>query len=127
MPKLAIMIGNLLILVGIVGYFVTDRVSLTALIPSAFGVLLALLGVLALVKPGARKHAMHVAAALALVGLLGTISGVIKLVQMAAGAQLERPAAAVSQGITAALCVLFLILAIRSFIDARRQREAAAS
>jgi hypothetical protein len=41
---------------------------------------------------------------------------------MLGGAELERPAAVTVQAIMAVMCLVFLILAIKSFIDARKNR-----
>lgn len=123
MPGLTIALGAVLIVLGIAGYFMTGRQSATALIPVIPGVLFVILGVVA-GKPAARKHAMHAAAALALLGALGTIGGLVKFFRMLGGAEVDRPAAVRSQAIMCVLCVVFVILCIRSFIAARRAREA---
>ena len=75
-----------------------------------------------------RKVAMHIALVLALLGFAGTVPGVVKLIKQAGGEELERPEAALAQGIVAVLCLLFLVLGIRSFVVARiAQRKAAAA
>jgi hypothetical protein len=117
--KLAVAFGVALIVVGIAGYFGTGRQSWTALIPAIFGVVLAVLGWLAF-DPNKRKHAMHAAAALAVLGIAGTVPGVIKLFRWMGGTEPERPAAVISQTITALLLLVFVILCVRSFIEARR-------
>ena len=119
MPQITIVHGIALSALGILGYFLTGKQSPTALIPTAFGILFVGLGLLAK-RPGKRKMAMHLAAILALLGLLGTMRGIIKFGQWVGGVPLERPAAVISQGIMGALCALFLSLAIQSFIKARR-------
>jgi hypothetical protein len=123
-PALTIAFGGLLILLGVAGYFLTGRQSLTAMIPAIPGALFVLLGVVAR-NPGARKHAMHVAAALALVAGLAMIPGLIKFVRMLGGAEMERPAAVRSQAILCVLCLAFVALCVRSFVAARRSRTAA--
>ena len=65
---------------------------------------------------------MHVAAVLALAGFAGTVRGGVNAVRMLAGAEVARPEAVTAQGITAALCLLYLALAVRSFVLARRPR-----
>jgi hypothetical protein len=121
MPTIAILCGTALTLLGLIGYFATGMVSWTALIPALFGVPLLVLGALAL-KPALRKHAMHGAAALGLLGLLGSAMGVPKAVTLLAGGTVARPAAAVSKAIMAVLCLAFLALCVKSFVDARRNR-----
>ncbi|MBA3715575.1 MAG: hypothetical protein H0W76_24490 [Pyrinomonadaceae bacterium] len=124
MAKATIGFGLALILVGIAGYFGTGRSSPTALIPAVIGLLLAVLGAVAL-REHVRAHAMHGAVVVGLLGFLGSASGLLKLVTWLAGGVVARPAAVVSQSITAILCAVFVVLCIRSFINARRQRTAA--
>jgi hypothetical protein len=69
-------------------------------------------------------HAMHAAATLALVGFLAMIPGLVKLARWAGGTVPARPAAVVSQSIMAGLMLVFLVLCVRSFINARRARTA---
>lgn len=125
MAPVTIVFGVLMILVGVVGYIATGRQSITALIPVIPGVIWLVLGAVAR-SPGARKHAMHAAAALSLVGFLAMVRAIVKLVQwQAGGAAPERPAAVVSQSVLGILFLVFLILCVRSFIVARRNRLAA--
>ena len=121
MARTTIIFGVVLIALGVVGYVGTGAVSVTALIPSVFGVLLALLGWLAL-NERYRKHAMHVAAAIGLVGFLGSVRGLIRLSDLIAGTEIERPAAVISQSVMAILMVAFISFCVKSFIDARRAR-----
>jgi hypothetical protein len=68
------------------------------------------------------KHTMHIAAVLNILGFAGTVSGLIKFFKMFGGAETARPAAVTVQAIMAVLCLVFLILAVKSFIDARKNR-----
>lgn len=122
MPILAIIIGAALTVLAIIGYIATGMVSWTALIPAFFGAPIILLGTAAM-KPRWRKHAMHAAAAIALLGLLGSARGVPSAVRALSGAEIDRPGAAISQAIMAVLCLVFVIMAVKSFIDARRCRN----
>jgi uncharacterized membrane protein len=116
MAPVAIGFGVLLILVGLAGYFGTGTESVTALIPAFVGLPLLLLGLLAL-KESLRKHAMHAAAA---VGLLGFLASAGRLLWTRfAGTT----AAVLSQASMAVLCAVFVGLCVKSFIDARRARE----
>lgn len=118
MPKLAIVIGAALVALGLVGYFGSESRSGTALIPSAIGVLLAASGVVGL-KPAMLKHAMHFAALITLLGLLGAWG---RLIPAFIEGKLPKPLAVTSQLLTGLLCFAFVVLAIKSFIDARRAR-----
>jgi peptidoglycan/LPS O-acetylase OafA/YrhL len=124
MAKFTIVFAILLIILGIVGFVMTGSQHPTALIPTFFGVVFEALGVLTLVRPQIRKHTMHAAAALALIGFFGTITGVIGLIKWAAGTEPAQPAAVISKSIMAVLCLIYVALCVRSFINARREREA---
>ncbi len=126
MPQLTIGLGVLLVLLGVGAYFGSGAASVTALIPAFFGAPLAALGMIAL-RPAARKHAMHVAAALALLGFLGAGRGLAKLPALISGGSVERPAAVAVQSAMALLCLLFVALCVKSFIEARRRMTAGAN
>ena len=66
---------------------------------------------------------MHGIAALALIGFAGSVRGLSTLVDLLGGHDVTRPLAAVMQSIMAVLTLGFVILAVKSFIDARRQRS----
>ena len=70
MARVTIVFGVLLILLGIFGYVATGNTHPTALIPCAFGLLLAVFGWLAQSpEPGKRKLYMHVAVTVGLSGV----------------------------------------------------------
>jgi uncharacterized membrane protein len=121
MAKLSIAYGVIFILMGLYSYFGISSESVTALIPAFFGVPMLILGWLGL-NEKYLKHAMHGAAVLTLLGFAGTVGGLIKFFKMLGGAEMERPAAITVQAIMAILCLIFLIFAIKSFIDARKNR-----
>ena len=127
MASTTIVFGLLLIALGVGGYFATGRQSLTAMIPAIFGALFIMMGLMAR-NPRLRKHAMHAAAALALIGLLAVLRrGVIPLFAWAGGTRPERPEAVIASAIMAVLMLVFLVLCIRSFVAARRARAESAS
>jgi hypothetical protein len=123
MPLITIIWGVMLIALGVCGYVFTGSQHPTALIPTYFGMVFIVLGVVA-ANGIARKHVMHAAAALALLGFLGTIPGLIGLIRWAMGTPPPTPAAVISKSIMAILCVIFVSLCVRSFITARRNRLA---
>lgn len=114
MPKTTITIGLLLIAQGVGFYLATDARSATALIPAFFGLPILLLGCLAL-KDSLRMHAMHGAAALALLGLIAPIVRI-------ASAGLKLSAAGGALVLMIALCGALLALTVKSFVDARLRR-----
>ena len=121
MARTTIFFGVALIVLGIGGYVGTAAVSITALIPACFGGAFTLLGWLAL-NDDYRKHAMHAAAALGLIGFLGTASGLIGLVRLFSGGEVARPAAVVARALMAILTAVFVGLCVKSFVDARVKR-----
>ncbi len=126
MPSTAIFSGVLLILIGIGGYaygMMNGSASLTALIPAVLGLILAALGIVAKGKEELRKHLMHGAIVVGLLGFLATVSSVLKIPVLLAGTA-ERPAAVVAQSATALVCLVFVVLCVKSFIDARRNQAA---
>ena len=120
MPKVTISYAVLLIALGLVGFFGFGRSSVTALIPAFFGILVLVAGLLALDEK-MRRHAMHAASVLGLLGFLGTVSGLIKFFTLISGGEVTRPAAVVSQAVMAVLSLIFFILCLKSFISARRK------
>ncbi len=110
--------GIVLILIGIAGYLngaMTGHASLTALIPAAFGLVLAVLGAAGNARPNARKHFMHAAAAVALLGFIMTaVRAVPKL------GEITTSPAIMAQAAMSVVCLFFVLLAIRSFVAARR-------
>jgi hypothetical protein len=115
--------GIVLILLGLGGFFGTDRVSMTALIPAAFGLLLVIFGMLAR-DDKRRKLAMHIAVTVGLLGFLGTVPGLVKLPALLMGGDVQRPAAVIAQSIMAVLMAIYVAMCVKSFIDARRRRAA---
>ena len=121
MPKISKYIGIALILLGLISYFATGAEHFTALIPSFFGMVFYGLGYLADKTEEMRKHAMHAALLLAIFGIFGTYRGLMSVFGAMSGNPIENPAAAYSQAIMAVLCLFFLILGVKSFIDARKE------
>ena len=119
MPSTAIGCGLSLILVGIAGYVwgMMDggKASITALIPAFFGLVIAFLGAFAKSNENLRKHLMHAAV---LVGLIGFIIPAFRLLSNLSGLTLS--AGVVAQAAMALICLIFVLLCIQSFVSARR-------
>lgn len=121
MAKITIFVGVFLVLLGI-GFFIgTGMEHRTALIPAAFGAVLIIVGRQARLE-ARRKHAMHIAVVIALLGFGGTVRSLGKVAQYFSGQPVDRPAAVIAQSIMAIVLGLFVGLTIRSFIQARRTR-----
>jgi hypothetical protein len=120
MPSTTIICGVLLILVGIIGYvygMMNGNASVTALIPAIFGIVLAILGFLAQTKENLRMHLMHGAVTIGLIGFFMTAGRLVMNIS-----RITLNAATLAQVSMALICLAFVILCIKSFIDARRNR-----
>jgi uncharacterized membrane protein len=118
---ITITFGVLLSILGGVLFALAEDKSPTALFPAFFGIALIILGFVAR-NEKARKHAMHFAAMLGLIGLVG---GLVKGIT----ALMAEKRATIWGGsfAMAALCGAFLVLCIQSFIAARRARQQGSS
>lgn len=113
------MVGIALAVLGIVSYVGTGRTSVTALIPAFFGVVFVILAWIAR-NEAARKHVMHAAMLVALVGIAGSASRLLP--GLTAGTlDFARPAV-LAQIVTVVLLAWYLGKGIKSFRDARRAR-----
>lgn len=118
MVRIVMVFGVLLILLGLVAYFVLadpDQRSVTALIPAMAGIPILVCGVIGVV-PAARKHAMHVAMLLALLGAIAPWGRLVKAFQD--GFEFNEKTG-VQLGMSA-LCAMLLVLGVKSFISARK-------
>jgi hypothetical protein len=143
MPKWALIFGALLVTVGLVGYLgadapagsaadavtttgaegaVSPASAKTALIPALVGMALVLCGTIGLM-PDARKHAMHVAAGVALLGFLAAAGRI----GMTIGKLMQGDISRASYFLIgmALLCGAYVFLSVQSFRNARRERERA--
>jgi len=119
MPATTRLFGMLLIVLGIASYTLTGRTSITAMIPAFFGAALLICAMVAR-REAARKHAMHAAVAL---GLIGAIAALVRGVPGALNGNSAKPAvmAQLAMGI---LLLVYVGLGVQSFIAARRARAA---
>jgi hypothetical protein len=148
MARTTIVFGILLVLLGVIGYWgsapaeddaaisaeavtaggaspagETAKRSVTALIPACVGAILLLCGLIAL-NEKLRMHAMHAAV---VVGLLGAIAGFGRGAMgvgkfLSNDPELNRRAF-VFVWLMAILCTIFVVLSVRSFIEARKRRQ----
>jgi len=117
MPKTTLIFAVLLIALGAVAFGISS--TRTALLPAFEGIALGLFAALALMFERARKHLMHVAA---LVALLGALAPATTLAIRAA--QMSPLALGVNLGMLL-LSATLLVLMVRSFIATRRSGSAA--
>ena len=106
--------GFLLIALGVIFYLATMS-SWTALIPAVFGLAILICGFVGARRPSWNKHAMHAAVLLAILAIIGSMRAFSALF---AGEGLS--AAVAEQLLTILICVVFVVMAVRSFITARR-------
>ncbi len=123
MPAITLTVGSLLVVLTGVLYVLRDPTKsvVTAFIPAILGILLIALAIVAR-KQALRKHAMHAALGLALLGLLAA-GGRLGMV-LATG----KPFGLAALGVTvmSAICVVYLALGVRSFVAARSRDKATA-
>lgn len=125
MSKITILFGILLVGLGAYGYFgaAVEHQSVTAWIPAFVGVPLIICGLFAL-DARRRKIAMHIAVVFGLLGALAAGGrGLMKLGTLIDATSGGNRRAVVMVWIMFVLCVVFLGLAIKSFVDARRRRD----
>ena len=124
MARLSLIFGFLLIALGVVAFLTSNAIPkpVTALIPAIVGVILVLLSAIARKSPSVNKHAMHVAALLTLIGAAGGLGmGIPNIIKYAQGNE-AAALKALTQGGMGILCLVFLVLCVRSFIAARKSR-----
>jgi hypothetical protein len=127
MAKVTIGFGVVLVLLGVWGYVATGSAHPTALIPTWAGVLFVLFGVLANSEdPKRRMLWMHIAVTVALLGFLGMIPAMVDEVRMLRGVYFAHPIAVQEKATMSLLCLIFVLLCVRSFIEARKARKLAA-
>ena len=119
MIRLTVVIGGILAILGVVGYVATAAASLTALIPSAVGVLLLVCATVAARMPANHRHAMHTALVIALIAALASLRNVARLGDLLAGTA-TNPAAVLLSTIMFVLLAGYIAAGVRSFVAARR-------
>lgn len=117
MPATTRYFGLILIVLGVASYVLTGRTSVTALIPALFGAVLVICALVAR-NEAARKHAMHAAVA---VGLIGALAALGRGVPAALDGGATRPAV-LSQLVMGVLLLIYVALGVQSFIAARKAR-----
>lgn len=117
MPGTTRLFGLILIVLGIASYVLTGRASVTALIPALFGAILVVCALVAR-NENARRHAMHAAVAIALIGALASLGRAVPAVM---NGDATKPAV-LAQLAMAVLLIIYVVLGVQSFIAARKAR-----
>jgi len=118
MPSTTRRFGILLIVLGVASWVTTGRTSVTALIPAFFGAIMVVCALVAR-NESMRKHAMHAAVAVALIGAIASLARAVPAV-MDGGA--SRPAV-ISQIAMGVMLLVYVYLGVQSFIAARKARR----
>lgn len=114
MPSFTVRIGALLVVLGVASYVTTGATSLTALIPAVVGAVLAVCGLLA----RRTRMALPVALAIAMVGLLGTITALGRMGSVLMTGGPARPAL-VARASMAVILLVYAAVAVRGLAKAR--------
>jgi hypothetical protein len=124
MAKVTLIFAALLIALGLGSYFGTGSQHPTALIPTWFGLALGLFGMLAMSPDaGRRKLYMHINVTIGLLGFLGAAGRAIMSYGRARSEGLEPDKIALgAQAVMAILLLIYVLMCVRSFIEARRAR-----
>jgi hypothetical protein len=130
MAKLTLVFAALMIALGLVGYLGSGSQHATALIPLWWGVALAIFGFLAISpSESRRKLFMHINVTIGLLGFIGALVEAIRGYGEPAPAGVNPSGflitAETSKMMMAVLMLIYVLLCVRSFINARRTRVAA--
>ena len=125
MAKVTIIFGALLVILGLVGYFGTGSVHLTALIAAAWGVALGIGGFLAISpSESRRKIFMHINVTIGALGCIGAFVSALYGYVHARSLGYDPDMLAFSAKLAAVILLLvYVTLCVRSFINARRTRQ----
>jgi hypothetical protein len=124
MAKITLGTALVLIVLGVAFFVATGSHAPTALIPAYFGFVLGIFGFLANTEDSKRRMIfMHIAVT---IGLLGVIfpgwRAASAFLASTHGAPMERPLAVKEELAMAVICLIFVVMCVRSFIAARRAR-----
>ena len=118
MHRWTILFGLLLVAIGLGGYYFADAKQPMALIPAVLGIAMFVCGVVA-AQGAMRMLAMHVAALIGMIGFVGPMVTIFNDITNTANT-----AEVLAKGLTSALCLMFVMMCINSFLEARRARKA---
>ena len=115
MHRWTILFGLLLVAIGLGGYYFAAAKQPMVLIPAVLGIAMFVCGVVA-AQGAMRMLAIHVAA---LIGVIGFVGPLVALFEDTANT-----AAVLAKGLTSALCLMFVLMCVNSFLEVRRARKA---
>ena len=115
MHRWTILFGLLLVAIGLGAYYFADAKQPMVLIPAVLGIAMFVCGVVA-AQGAMRMLAIYVAA---LIGVIGFVGPLVALFEDTANT-----AAVLAKGLTSALCLMFVLMCVNSFLEVRRARKA---
>lgn len=118
MHRWTILFGLLLVAIGLGGYYFADAKQPMALIPAVLGIAMFVCGVVA-AQGAMRRLATHVAALIGMIGFVGPMVTIFNDITNTANT-----AEVLAKGLTSALCLMFVLMCVNSFLEARRARTA---
>ena len=113
MHRWTILFGLLLLAIGLGDYYFADVKQPMVLIPAVLGIAIFVCGAVAM-QGAMRMLAIHVAA---LIGVIGFVGPLVTLFEDTANT-----AAVLAKGLTSALCLMFVLRCVNSFLEVRRAR-----
>lgn len=106
-----IVFAGALVALGVISYFGTGRASVTALIPAAFGLLVALLSLLAWLSPSSSGPLRFATVSVGVLGFLATARSLVVL-SRSLGSDRSVGPATLSKGIMSLSCLAFVVVAL---------------
>jgi hypothetical protein len=129
MPYFTLLFGAALIALGVYGWLDSGKVSITALIPSVFGLAYMTIGEGMRSLPKRRRLFLFIGAIISLIGIAGTFKSALQLPDILKGVELFRPngsritpEAVYVQFTMFAACSIYLIISLLAYF--RRQQIA---
>ena len=119
MPLVGVIAALILILMGAGAYFASESKSVTAWIPAFLGAPLFIASAVSF-KEKNLKMGMHIAAT---IGLLGFLAPTGMLVSKAAKGELEWKLSTSCMAGMGVICLIFVLLCVKSFIDVRKAKK----
>jgi len=123
MAKLTMVFGSLLIIISVAFWSATGRTEMATLHPAGVGLILLVSGWLADSEDAKKRMLwMHIAVTFGLIGFL--ITGILAVMTVVHGAAAiaANQLAFDERVVVALVCLVFVVLCVRSFIAARRNR-----